>query len=351
MIVFQTSQVTLYQAHCLDVLRSLADESIDCVVTSPPYFQLRNYGLVPQAWGGSPTCEHIWNDWQEQREEREPALHGKSRTCDRFYGSRSRKFSGNHQKHIAGSTCVQCGAWLGELGQEPQLQQYIAHLVEVFAHVRRVLKPSGTVWLNLGDSYASKFNSELPPKNLMMIPHRVAIALQDSGWWVRNDNVWIKPNAMPESVNDRCTRAHEFVFQLVKSGNYFFNAEAIQEPASFNRWGGDRFEPNGKPHPKGLDRERSMFGNGHRNKRSTWAICTTPYPDAHFAVMPPEIPRLCILAGCPPNGTVLDPFAGSGTVLEVARDLGRQAVGIELSPQYCQLAERRCQQLAIWGVN
>lgn len=319
-IVFQTPQVTLHQGDCLTVLKALPDESIDCVVTSPPYFNLRSY------------------------------------------------LPGEHELKSF------------EIGSEPTLKEYIDNLVTVFAEVWRVLKPTGTVWLNIGDSYASAWSvnrrnvegqgslpdgtrksrldrtsSGFKEKDLMMVPHRAAIALQDWGWWVRNDNVWTKPNAMPESVRDRCTRNHEYIFQLTKSEKYYFNPDTIKEVATGDRWGGDKFIPPTSTKmdgagTRGLNRERSMFGDGFKNKRSVWLVPTKPYPEAHFATFPPEIPRTCILAGCPEGGTVLDPFAGSGTTLEVAKELGRKAIGIELNSDYCHLIEKRCAQLTIFSL-
>ncbi|HTL88658.1 MAG TPA: site-specific DNA-methyltransferase [Leptolyngbya sp.] len=338
----------LWIGHCIDILQQLESASIDCVVTSPPYYSgLRDYQGAPQVWGGASDCDHCdhrWSDWQEFKSIREATQHGKTRTTERFYGSRSRKFNGNHQKRFAGADCERCGAWQGQLGQEPTLKEYVQHLVDVFTQVWRVLKPSGVVWLNLGDCYASAKQQDglFKPKDLMLAPHRAVIALQESGWWVRNDHVWSKLNAMPESIRDRCTRGHEYIFQLTKSKNYYFDIDAIKEPASFNRWGGDQFKPSQKQSPRGLHRDRSCFGDGTRHKRTVWSMSTVPYPKAHMATFPPEIPRVCILASCPEGGTVLDIFAGSGTTLEVAATLGRNAIGVELNPEYAKLVRQRC---------
>ena len=159
---------TLWIGHCIDVLARMEPESVDCVVTSPPYYYgLRDYQGKPQIWGGTSSCIHVWSNWHEFRSIREATQHGKTRTTDRFYGDRSRKFNGNHQKRIAGSHCQYCNAWLGQLGQEPVLQQYVQNLVDVFVQVRRVLKPSGVVWLNLGDCYSSRSQESFKPKDLM----------------------------------------------------------------------------------------------------------------------------------------------------------------------------------------
>ena len=331
MKVFETPQITLYQGNCADIMRSLPSDSVDCVVTSPPYFGLRSYLSI------------------------------------------------DHPNKAS------------EIGCEPTMQEYIANLVSVFAEVRRILKPTGTAWLNLGDSYSthrsgetsgwikshpgrphrasqeSRCDSELPEKNLMLIPHRVAIALQDDGWWIRSDNVWAKRNPLPEPVKDRTARSHEYVFQLTKSKKYYFDVDAIKEPVAPSTLGRGKVDFGGA---KGRNykptKDDPNFRNGSeqwgrtfdytesckngRNKRSVWEITTKPYPEAHFATMPPEIPRICISAGCPPEGIVLDPFAGSGTTLEIAKELGRRAIGIELNPDYCDLIAQRCQQMTLWGL-
>jgi DNA modification methylase len=333
---FQDNSITLYNGDCREVLKSLPDESIDCCVTSPPYFGLRDYGVE------------------------------------------------------------------GQLGLEPSPREYVAQMVEVFREVRRVLKPEATCWLNLGDSYANdgkwgghtggkhaaalhcsplgrnKRYTGLKPKDLIGVPWRVALALQDDGWWLRQDIIWSKPNPMPESVTDRCTKAHEYVFLLSKSERYYFSAEAIAEPA-VTGWNGSEFHTgktaehqlgragtNRAPRPagnrthkyvtayneSGTEEHRTKAGllaragviDETHNRRSVWTISTRPYTEAHFATMPEELARLCILAGCPAGGTVLDPFAGAGTTLKVAEENGCRAVGIELNPAYCGLIMKRIRQ-------
>lgn len=381
-IVFQSPQVTLYQGDALSVLKQMPSGSVNTCVCSPPYWGLRNYQTAPVVWGSS-DCNHVWGYCHELHDVREESSLGKTRTTDRCWGETSRRFSGNHQKHFGGDFCLECGAWRGELGQEPTIKLYIQHLVNVFSEVRRVLTEDGTLWLNLGDSYSGnasagnklfgnpEFNQNRPsraqtlttakrvsqglkPKDLCLLPHKVAIALQEDGWYVRQDIVWSKLNPMPESCKDRPTRSHEYIFLLAKNKHYHYNAEAIAEPCSFNRWGGDKFEPanNSKLNihdTKGLQRPRSVFNSGTRNCRSVWNISTTPFAEAHFAVFPEEIARRCILAGCPEGGVVLDPFIGSGTTALVAQELGRRALGVELSPEYCLLVAKRCQQTTIWG--
>ena len=295
-------------ADVLDGLRTLPDGSVHCVVTSPPYWGLRDYG-----------CE-------------------------------------------------------GQIGLEATPELYVAKMVEVFREVRRVLRNDGTLWLNLGDSYTSgdrafrstyrknlartmSFRAPTPerlkPKDLIGIPWRVAFALQVDGWWLRQDIIWHKPNPMPESVTDRCTKAHEYIFLMSKSSKYHYDAESIKEEATGPLpWGGrpdgkisdDRSQGkhgNGSIHRSMTLEEKLKWYGGMRNKRDVWTVATQPYPDAHFATFPPKLVEPCILAGCPVNGVVLDPFLGSGTVASVAIKHGRRWIGIELNPEYAELARKR----------
>ncbi len=290
-------------------LGTLEDASVDCVVTSPPYYGLRNYQVE------------------------------------------------------------------GQIGLEPTLAEFVATMVKVFGEVARVLKRSGTVWLNLGDSYAGSgkgpsksLNQDhhhlegvhsaivpngLKPKDLCGVPWRVAFGLQDDGWYLRQEIIWHKPNPMPESVRDRCTKAHESIFLLAhpeSGGKYYYDADAVRERHK-EPWRGRGEHESLTPHSGRLDdvnKEQAAFTVGvrqynplGRNKRSVWTITTKPYSQAHFATFPPELPRTCILAGCPEGGTVLDPFAGAGTTLLVANQLQRHAIGIELNPEYAAMAEQR----------
>jgi DNA modification methylase len=297
---------------CIEGMRTLADGSIHCCVTSPPYWGLRDYG---------------------------------------------------HE---------------GQIGLEDTPEAYVGRMVEVFREVRRVLRDDGTCWVNLGDSYAAttkqtgrndngqrasapaswncryeyertkiRTSGSLKPKDLCGIPWRVAFALQADGWWLRQDIIWHKPNPMPESVRDRCTKAHEYVFLLTKSDRYHYDAEAVSEAATGQPCG------NTKPTKaaRSGDEMHRTTANLHkiepkdtRNRRSVWTVTTKPYSGAHFAVMPADLVEPCIKAGCPEGGTVLDPFAGSGTTLAVAAELGRNAIGCELNPAYIELAEKRIKE-------
>jgi DNA modification methylase len=343
----------IFYGDALTILRSqFADESVQCCATSPPYWGLRDYGVE------------------------------------------------------------------GQLGLEATPELYVASMVEIFREVWRVLKADGTLWLNLGDSYAgsgqgwmkdgtvaggpkqktnlgtmqraestvgfdkprnyisSRQENGIKPKDLIGIPWMVAFALRLDGWYLRSDIIWHKPNPMPESVTDRPTKSHEYLFLLTKSERYYYDAEAIKEPAIYageyktpDGWdtstgkGHGSFHKNGRE--KGFKKSDKQRGHGRRhdgfndhwdamtkaeqcsgmrNKRSVWTIATQPYPEAHFATFPPKLIEPCILAGCPVGGMVLDPFAGSGTTLAVAKQLGRQAVGIELNADYITLAQARLTQ-------
>lgn len=296
----------------LTELRRLPDECVDMCVTSPPYYMLRNYGID------------------------------------------------------------------GQIGLEKTVADYINNLVCVFREVRRVLKDSGTLWINISDSYAGsgknagnqkpcvKMRKELqhlgddlpktsisvPAKNMLLIPQRLVIALQDDGWIVRQDIIWHKPNPMPESVRDRCTKSHEYIFLLTKSPHYYYNAEAIAEPvaestikrvsqkAVLPRYGGKKYTET----PDKFYRTKSGKAydfRAMRNKRDVWTISTHGFKGAHFATFPEILAEMCIRAGCPDGGTVLDPFFGAGTVGVVAKRMNRQCIGIDINESYIELARER----------
>jgi len=416
--------------HALDVMRTMPDNSVHCVVTSPPYWGLRDYGTEPQIWGGRPDCEHEWGIWEEYHDEREKIIKGKSRTSDRSYGGDStRRFSGNHQRHLAGTFCLHCGAWLGELGQEPDPMLYVAHIVEVFREIHRVLRPDGTVWLNIADCYAGagdhrggKGNEReqrkkistpaagigLEPKNMVGIPWMLALAFQGrmvvpvdvlrslidgehrdflndivayslpKPFILRNDIIWEKKNVLPESVKDRPTRCHEYIFLFSKSQRYWYDADAIREPYVIDFLArtvrGHSSRHKYVDGPKNQTIFTDMSGECSlplgRNARDVWAINTKPFSEAHFAVFPVDLAKRMILAGCPAKvcpkcgtpwepdntrpgcscslsdqswvpGTVLDPFCGAGTVLLAAGELGRNAIGIEIKPEFVEMTRKR----------
>lgn len=387
---------------CRELMRGLPDGSIDCVVTSPPYWGLRDYGIDPSIWGGRTDCEHRWGD-ELTRHKGGP--HGAGVALD---GRSVVKAKSSCKDVPSGQFCQDCGAWRGCLGLEPDYRLYVDHMVEVFGEVKRVLRDEGTLWLNLGDCYATgagavgscpgggaqgeKWRGSrgkslangrgdcgpeghtkaigpmtqpnrlpqpgLKPKDLVGIPWRVAFALQDDGWYLRSEIIWHKPNPMPESVTDRPTKAHEQLFLLTKAERYFYDADAIKEPASCNthpRWSG--VSPKSSA-PRGENlgvKQNAFFASAtsanvvsHRNKRSVWTIPTEPMPEAHFAIMPTKLVQPCILAGCPEGGLVLDPFGGSGTVGKVAEELGRKWVLFDVSREYAGIAKRRTAQVGLF---
>lgn len=263
-----------------------------------------------------------------------------------------------------------------EIGQEQTVEDYVQKMVDVFREVRRILRNDGTLWLNLGDSYMSAKNCAPPPqtvakgnfrsmptdfvpanrrdqtglksKDLIGIPWRVAFALQADGWYLRQDIIWSKPNPMPESVEDRCTKAHEYIFLLSKKQKYYYDFEAIKEAASTppakRDKAGEGYHadyPHGDRFSKG---ERVWGADGKKNKRSVWTVNTKPYKGAHFAVYPEDLITPCVLAGCPKDGTVFDPFTGSGTTAVVALKNGRNYIGTELNPEYVTIAENRIKE-------
>lgn len=319
---------TLLQGNALSVLRTLPPGAFQCCVTSPPYYGLRDYGTG--TWtGGDPDCEHRGD--------------------------------------------CQCGAHRVDLqiGLEATPELYVERLVEVFEQVRRVLRDDGTLWLNMGDSYANdgkwggssggkkhaqglhgesgvgrgKRDTGLKPKDLLGMPWRVAFALQAAGWWLRSEVIWDKVNPMPESVKDRPTKAHETIFLLAKSERYFYDAEAVREPdvgADHRRSVLHKPEPSGGIHPpnRGIRKATGRNGEG-RNLRSVWTFTTRPYSGAHFATFPPEMAERCIRAGSREGDAILDPFGGAGTTAMVALRLGRSATSIELNPAYVEMQERR----------
>ena len=460
--------VKILKGDCRDVLRSLDADSVQTCITSPPYWGLRDYGIPPSVWGGDPDCEH---EWAENLVTRKGSTNGRegstlvSAGAAKTIGVGAGNDVGETKQYRADRTAFcRCGAWRGSFGLEPTYPLYVDHAVDIFREVRRVLRPDGTLWLNLGDSYAtgagkvgncpgggeqgdpwnghrgSRGGSEKQPhtgsaigpiiqpnrmpqpglkaKDLCGIPWRVAFALQTDGWYLRSDIIWSKPNQMPESVTDRPTKAHEYLFLFAKSERYFYDAEAIKERGVMKPQA--RLTPrdfvNGKDAQRRADRrpdyrmrDDAEQENATRNKRSVWEVATAPFTEAHFAVFPPDLIEPCVKAGTGEKGcctkcgspwirqtdreqislrpnsnsirgsspshsraigqpqrgsmlvkvetvgweascdcgadvapcTVLDPFLGAGTTALVADRLGRDCIGIELNPEYADMAKRR----------
>lgn len=298
----------IIQGDAIEILRTLPDGLVHTCVTSPPYWGLRDYGVE------------------------------------------------------------------GQLGLEATPEEYVGRLLEMFREVWRVLRDDGTLWLVLGDSYVSappgntkprtrsktesgvfqipsqlhyeyrkkghkdKTKCGLKTKDLIGIPWRIAFALQADGWWLRSDIIWSKSNPMPESVNDRPTKAHEYIFLLSKSVRYYYDQDAIKEFAPTKRYGGR--QSKGRLDSKAWKNDGKVNRDSTKNKRSVWMVPTVSCPDAHFAVYPPALIRPCVLAGCPQGGIVLDPFFGRGTTGRVALEYGRHFIGIELNEEYVKMAER-----------
>ena len=297
-------------------------------------------------------CRETMRRWAEQGVKAQMCV-----TSPPYFGLRSYLPDGSPDKPM-------------EIGLEETPDQYIARMVEVFRAVRDVLADDGTLWLNIGDSYANdgkwggssggkhakalhgntsigrtKVTTGLKPKDLIGIPWMLAFALRADGWYLRQDIIWHKPNPMPESVRDRCTKAHEYVFLLSKSGRYFFDNEAIKEPETMKpqrRLTPRKANPSAKVHGMPAYRQaEGGTGGGMRNRRSVWTVATRPYKGAHFATFPPALIEPCILAGSRPGDIVLDPFMGSGTTAAVALQHGRQYLGCELNAEYGALQAER----------
>ena len=310
---YQDNHVSIYNGDCRDVLKEMPESSINCCITSPPYFGLRDYGVDNQ------------------------------------------------------------------IGLEDTPDSFVSELVSVFRDVKRVLRDDGTLWLNLGDSYggaagnnqsgmskigggqktedgAAVFSGKkgaigTRSKDLIGIPWRVAFALQADGWYLRQDIIWHKPSPMPESVTDRCTKAHEYIFLLSKSKQYYYDHEAIMEESvtpmdskSKSGFGSEKGKCKTIEYSHSNKTGKKWEKSEMRNRRSVWTVAAKPYKEAHFATFPAELITPCILAGCPEGGTTLDPFGGSGTTAQVSKEHGRKSISIELNPSYIELQKSRVAQ-------
>lgn len=340
---------------CLEELKKISDKSIDCCVTSPPYYGLRDYG-TGKWYGGNPNCPH--------------------RRLSK-YSDKQPKLAGNVADAIYKTVCPLCGATRidKQIGLEETPEEYIKKLTDVFREVKRALKDDGTLWVNIGDSYNGSGGDHKPthnsnsgfqgvlgekhggrgnhlvtckPKDLIGIPWMLAFALRADGWYLRQDIIWHKPNPMPESVKDRCTKSHEYIFLLSKEPHYYFDYQAIQEDAVCSedkRYGEGRIAYDGKRIDGGVERTKAQQSfvkiSDKRNKRDVWSVTTKALKEAHFATFPEDLIKPCILAGSRKGGIVLDPFFGSGTTGRVAVSLGRHYIGIELNPDYVEIGERR----------
>jgi DNA modification methylase len=325
-----SNQTVLIRANARHI--PLTDNSVQAVVTSPPYRTARIYEVPDTAWGGDDRCEHVWQKREfysqqtPRRKSAEAFIKAGPENAELVRETRNRK----------DAICQHCGAWLGQLGLEPRPELYVEHLVEVCQEIHRVLKPDGTFWLNLGGGYYSdprKGGSGTPngrngrgenygraaivptslplkPKDLILLEARVALALQEDGWWVRDDLIWQKLNGMPGGKPDRIARTHEYIFLLAKSDRYYFDPEAVP-------------------------------------KSSIWSTLVARGTEGHYATMPQLLAEYCILAGSEPGGLVLDPFCGTGTTGRGAERRSRRFVGVELSTAYLPMAQRQTSQMGL----
>jgi len=342
-------------------------DSINLVVTSPPYWGLRDYGGDSQIWGGDPNCEHELGDMLPSRREKS-GEHGPNSTIG------AKEPQNAVSSSDSGNFCIKCGAWKGQLGLEPHPQMFVDHLVEIFREVKRVLKPSGSFWLNLGDSYygsrgnnsdypqtknqrissgvprkslATGFNSNwLQPKQKLMIPERTAIALQDDGWILRNSVIWYKPNHMPESVGDRLSKSYEFFFFFVKQQKYYFDLDSIRKPytaSTIERVNYSRYGENSKGMSGNYATKTTEYGELDTrggNPGDMWSISTKGFPGSHFAVFPEKLIEPIIKSSSQRGDVVLDPFCGSGTTLKLSRKLMRSYIGIDTNPEYVEMSKK-----------
>lgn len=362
----------IYCESAMDTLSRMPDNFLDMVMTSPPFFGLRSYGTEPQVWGGD-DCDHVWGKQikyakEDKRTPEQKAAQG--------------AVVGNSVNSIgfavgnSGAFCQSCGSWRGELGLEPTFQLYISHLIDIFREVKRVLKPTGTVWVNLGDSFSGSWgamshsldgkgqktgyverpNTSRPQgirsKSLMNIPARFAIAMTDELQFInRNHIIWHKPACMPSSAKDRFTVDFESIFFFTKSDKYWFeqqleDVKQVSLDRVKSRWKSDH---DSIGH---IDVEQmgSRFCNPEgRNMRTVWKVNFEPQSEEHYASYPTKLISTPILAGCPEGGIVYDPFTGTGTTQAVAYKLGRQFLGSELNPKYYEIANKRLEPLLAQG--
>jgi DNA modification methylase len=374
---YDSTEGRIYLGSSLDVLKAMPDQSVHMCVTSPPYWGLRDYDTEPEVWDGDSSCDHVWGEGKKvstgHNDGDRPQLSRGS-----YNGGGEDKYYVGKQEGSQGQFCQHCNAWRGSLGLEPTPELFVQHIVQIFSELKRVLRDDGTLWLNFGDSYTSGgrkvqtndsigsrgpvpegYRSPQPPglkpKDLVGVPWRVAFALQADGWYLRSDIIWNKPNPMPESVTDRPTKSHEYLFLLTKSQKYFYDAEAIKEPVTGNSHPrGHGVNPKAMSSWKTPDGWDTSIGKGHhgqfhrdgrekgktgykvkqnpsfsaavselvenRNKRTVWTIPTHPMPEAHFATFPPKLIEPCILAGTSEKGCCTE--CGAQRVRVVEKEYG-----------------------------
>lgn len=366
------SGYTLLRGSAREKLDMVRAESVQTCITSPPYWGLRDYDVQAEVWDDPGDCDHTWGAAQRGNQD--------GNVEQTKYSDA--KAVGAAATAGAGRFCTECGAWEGQLGLEPTPDLYIEHVCECFDAVHRTLRKDGTLWVVIGDTYARRglsAGAKIGPKNtlatgsasgyhnpgkysrgvatgvrkmapglkqgdLVGIPWMLAFALRDRGWYLRQEVIWGKPNGMPESVRSRCTRVHEQIFMFSKSHSYFYDHEAIKELAVSSHPSGNGFVRSQQISRGGRGNVQQWTptndsGPKMRNKRSVWMVNTRQFKDAHFAVFPHKIVEPCLLAGSSEGDVVLDSFAGTGTVGEVAAQHGRRFIGVELSDEYADMAE------------
>lgn len=361
----------ILQGDSLTVLKTLPSESVDCIITSPPYWALRDYKTEGIIWDAE-DCEHE-HDFQIVETKR-PNVSGGSnpKLLSRKGKENFQEYVDYHDRKTISNICQKCNAWKGQLGQEPTIDLYINHLIQIFDQCKRVLKKTGTCWVVLGDTYSNNssfregrgragFNKEstrilkhaakgqINEKSLCLIPERFALKMIENKWILRSKIIWFKPNCMPSSAKDRFTVDYENVYFFTKSQKYYFKTQyepSLNPDDDIRRINAQRQQlydvkyTNERGYDRKIEKEWIPNGKG-RIKRCVWKINTKPFPGSHFAVMPEQLVKQCLNAGCPVGGVTLDPFMGSGTVGLVALKNAINFVGIELNPEYITMAEKR----------
>jgi len=374
-VVFLEWANEIVYGDALEILKKAPSGFVDMAMTSPPYWGLRNYGEETcKIWDGGLECKH---EWVESDVNYSQPHHG--------IGSKIMKIpcvtkETLNKPNPKSAFCHKCGAWYGQLGLEPLPDMYVKHLLQIFRELKRILKPTGSFYLNMGDTYAgsrcgshdyrtdkcknftgreqyeNKYDkpapqatASIPRKSLCMIPERVALAMVSDGWILRNKIIWYKPNPMPASVKDRLNGTWEYLFHFVKRQKYYYNLDAIREPYTkpMNRWGGEKLKATGQSTwdegtGQGTYRNRNMRPNPNgKNPGDVFKITTKACPEAHFAVYPEELCIKPIKSSCPLDGIILDPFCGAGTTCLVAKKLERRFIGIDINEKYCRMARKR----------
>lgn len=361
----------ILEGNALEQLRLLPHESVDTIITSPPYWSLRDYKTDPIVWDNNNGCDH---EFKTIRVPKPNSQGGKTPTLKRKYTDNYQASTEYDDRAYYSSYCIKCNSWKGQLGQEPKIDEYIDHLILIFNQCRRVLKSSGSCFVVMGDTYASggglhneqgfrrkknietyaemdyPVKSKLRAKNdksLLLIPERFALKMFNYGWILRNKIIWHKPNCMPSSAKDRFTNDYEYIYFFTKTQNYYFNTQYERYTKPLNRWGG---KIHNVPKSSTKGNEAAMrYKDGKdcrpneegRIKRTVWTINLESFSDDHYAIYPQNLVYQILKATCPISGTILDPFMGSGTTALVSLKNNRNFIGIDNNPKYIKMALKR----------